>query len=113
MKNTGSEFTSSSIRTTIHIEELDTMNIISLINALKKFEIRRGTPNIMVSDNGSNCIGVERELMHCIHLWNEETIAEHMTYEEIRWVLNPVSVSHMGGFCKRQIKTVGNLMTNR
>ncbi|XP_054758449.2 uncharacterized protein LOC129264572 [Lytechinus pictus] len=46
----------------IHIEILHSMDTDSFINGLERFISRRGRPEVIWSDNGSNFVGAEREL---------------------------------------------------
>ncbi|XP_071085629.1 uncharacterized protein [Haliotis cracherodii] len=91
----------------IHLEKLDSMDTDSFINALRRFEARRGVPDIVRSDNGTNFRGAQKELREAIRAWNHHEIQEHMLQKEIQWMFNPPSASHMGGVWERQIRTEG------
>ncbi|XP_064616927.1 uncharacterized protein LOC135480925 [Liolophura sinensis] len=61
VKRCGYIFTCLTIRA-IHVEKLDSMNTDSFINALKRFESRRGKPEKIRSNNGTNFTSAEKEL---------------------------------------------------
>ena len=111
IKRYGCIFTCCSIRA-IHIEKLDTMETDSFINGFKRFECRRGRPELVRSDNGTNFVGGEREIREAIQLWNQDVIAEHMRQKEITWIFNPPAASHMGGLWERQIRTVRKVLNS-
>ena len=67
---------------------------------------RRGEPRLLRSDNGSNFVGVERELREEIKAWNKKRIQEAMSQRGIRWLFNPPAALHMEGVWERQIRTV-------
>ena len=46
----------------VHLEVLDSMDTDSFINALQRFISRRGCPETICCDNGTNFTGAEREL---------------------------------------------------
>ena len=56
----------------IHIELLPSMDTSSCVMAIERFISRRGTPSIIWSDNGTNFVGAEKELLLCIKNWNAE-----------------------------------------
>ena len=96
----------------IHIEKLDTMDTDSFILALRRFESRRGRPEILRSDNGTNFKGAQRELRDAIRLWNKDQIHEYMLQKEIQWIFNTPTASHMGGVWERQIRTVRKVLNS-
>ncbi|XP_071094883.1 uncharacterized protein [Haliotis cracherodii] len=109
VKRYGCIFTCLTTRA-IHLEKLDSMDTDSFINALRRFEARRGVPDIVRSDNGTNFRGAQNELREAIRAWNHHEIQEHMLQKEIQWMFNPPSASHMGGVWERQIRTVRKVL---
>ena len=91
----------------IHIEKLHSLDADAFLNALIRFISRRGPPEIIRSDNGTNFVAGERELFNCFANWNENhCVAEHLMLKNIKWIFNPPTASHMGGSWERQIRTV-------
>ena len=97
-KRYGCLFTCLSIRA-VHIEKLNTLEADSFLNALFRFSSRRGTPDIIRSDNATNFTAAERELRE---------LRNHLLAHQI--VFNPPAASHMGGVWERQIRTVRKVM---
>ena len=56
----------------IHIELVPSMDTSSCVMAIERFISRRGTPSIIWSDNGTNFVEAEKELLLCIKNWNAE-----------------------------------------
>ncbi|XP_046556878.1 uncharacterized protein LOC124266109 [Haliotis rubra] len=109
VKRYGCLFTCLNTRA-IQLEKLDSMNTDSFINAFKRFQARRGAPELIRSDNGSNFRGAEKELKEAIRDWNQQVIQEHMLQKEITWMFNPPAASHVGGVWERQIRTVRKVL---
>ncbi len=109
VKRYGCLFTCLATRA-IHIETLDSMDTDSFINALRRFESRRGKPEKIRSDNGTNFRGAFRELKEAIKSWNQTKIHDYLTHRDIQWQFNPPTASHMGGVWERQIRTVRKVL---
>ena len=90
----------------IHLELTLSLSTDAFINALQRFMCRRGSPNIIRSDNGTNFVGAQRELKAALTEWNKKTIHQHLLQQNVQWVFNPPAASHMGGVWERQIRTV-------
>ncbi|XP_046583554.1 uncharacterized protein LOC124290772 [Haliotis rubra] len=96
VKRYGCLFTCLTVRA-IHIEKLDSMETDSFINALTRFEARRGKPEIIRSDNGTNFKGANQELKQAIRELDQSKIYNSMLDRDIQWIFNPPTASHMGG----------------
>ena len=71
----------------VHIEVAPKLDIDSCLNAIMRFIARRGKPNTIISDNGKNFVGAEREFAEYVAAWNKEGIEEHLIQRGIRWKL--------------------------
>ena len=109
-------FTCTTIRA-VHIEVLHRLDVPSFLNAFSRFLARRPRPRAIVSDNGTNFVGANADI---IQLWNDmhdhANFAEvRRQYPEIKWMFNTPTASHTGGVFERMIgaaksayyKTVG------
>ena len=111
-KKYGCLFTCLEIRA-IHIEKLDSLEADAFINALIRFSARRGTPELIRSDNGTNFTGAERELRETMQTWNRSPPVEKwFQWRNIEWHFNPPASSHMGGVWERMIRTVRKVLTS-
>ena len=96
----------------VHIEKLDSLETDSFINGLTRFMARRGVPEKIRCDNGSNFVGAHRELRQEISkLHQSSKVTDTLLQRNIKWTFNPPYASHMGGVWERQIRTVRKVMT--
>ena len=109
VKRYGVLFTCMTIRA-IYIEVVHSMDTDSYINAMRRFIARRGNPEEMKSDNGSNFVGSEKELRVAIAEWNQQKIHEFLLQRNIKWIFNPPAGSHHGGVWERCTRTVRKIM---
>ena len=103
VKRYGCLFTCLTTRA-IHIEVAHSMDISSFLCALQRFISRRGKPEILWSDNGTNFHGGNRELRESIAAWNQKKL--------IIWHFNPPTASHMGGVWERMIRSTRRILVN-
>ncbi|XP_068704024.1 uncharacterized protein [Montipora foliosa] len=90
----------------VHIEISHSLDTNSFIDALRRFIARRGSPEIIRSDNGTNFHGGKRELRSALSEWNHQKINAFASQREIKWIFNPPTASHMGGVWERIVQSV-------
>ncbi|XP_068757864.1 uncharacterized protein [Montipora capricornis] len=103
VKRYGIVYTCLTVRA-IQIEVLHSMDTHSFINSFRRFAARRGLPEFVRSDNGTNFVVGNRELREAIEEWNEQQINEFMIQRNVKWVFNPPSASHQGGVWERCVR---------
>lgn len=94
----------------VHIEIAHSLSTDSFLSAFQRFTSRRGTPQKVFSDNGTNLVGGERELKRSIQEWNQSKLNRYMTQKEIDWHFNPPYSSHMGGAWERLIRSIRTIL---
>ena len=104
VKRYGVLFTCLNIRA-IHLEIASSLDTESFINALRRFIARRGQPEQIRSDNGSNFVSGEKELREAVKEWNQSQIHNFLLQRRIKWTFNPPTGSHHGGVWERCIRT--------
>ena len=109
VKRYGCLFTCLTTRA-IHIEVAHSLDTASFVNALQRFISRRGKPKVMYSDNGTNFVGVEREMKEAIVKWNQVQINNYLHQNGVQWKFNPPAASHMGGVWERLIRSVRKVL---
>ena len=90
----------------IHLELSEKLNTDSFINVLRRFISRRGKPNTIQCDNGSNFLGATRELAESLRDLNQDAIGDFALDQGIKWQFNPPEAPHMGGVWERMVQTV-------
>ena len=108
-KRYGVIFTCSTSRA-IHLEVCHSLTTDSCINAIRRFVARRGSVELIRSDNGTNLVGAERELRESIENWNQSKIGRTLQQQNIQWIFNPPASSHFGGFWERLIRSIRKVM---
>ena len=102
-------FTCLTVRA-VHIEVVPEIDTDSCLNAIMRFIARRGKPRTMISDNGTNFVGAEREFAEYVAAWNKERIEEHFIQQGIRWKFNPPAAPHFGGVWERLVRSCKKAM---
>ena len=110
VKRFGCLFTCLSMRA-VHIEIANSLTADSFINALRRFIARRGKPDHIYSENGSNFVGANRILRESLDELNKESLNQFCCQQEIKWTFNPPTASHMGGAWERTILSVRKILT--
>ena len=109
VKRYGCIFTCMTTRA-VHLEIACSLDTDSFINVLRRFICRRGQPEVIRSDNGTNFLGAERELREAVMKLDQDKIAERLRQKEIVWKFNPPAASHMGGVWERMIRSVRKVL---
>ncbi|XP_058814579.1 uncharacterized protein LOC131678438 [Topomyia yanbarensis] len=97
-------FTCLTIRA-VHLEVVSSLSTDSCKKAIRRFIARRGAPQEIYSDNGTNFLGASRELAAEITRINS-TFSSTFTDAHTRWRFNPPGAPHMGGCWERMVRSV-------
>ncbi len=82
----------------VHLELLEDMSTATFLLAFDRFAARRGKPEKVISDNGSNFLGGENELRK---QWDWNTVKNKK--DEITWEFIPPLAPHFGGLHERMV----------
>ena len=102
-------FTCLTVRA-VHIEVVPKIDTDSCLNVIMRFIARRGKPRTMISNNGTNSVGAEREFAEYVAAWNKERIEERLIQQGIRWKFNPPAAPHFGGVWERLVRSCKKAM---
>ena len=93
----------------VHLEIVPALDTSSCVMGIERFIARRGTPSTIWSDNGTNFVGAEKELLACIKSWNgiAPTIFAH---KGVAWKFNPPGAPHNGGSWERLVRNVKRVL---
>ena len=94
----------------VHIEILHTLETESFLNSFRRFIARRGYPEVVFSDNGTNFVGGEAELRRSMNEISEKYVHAYATQRDITWHFNPPAASHMGGVWERMIGVIRRVL---
>lgn len=95
----------------VHIEMLHSLESDTFINALNRFMCRRGIPEKIRSDNGTNFVGAYRELLvEFDKMLKSNRVQNHLLTKGLTWEYNPPYASHAGGVWERVIRSARNIL---
>ncbi|XP_065084488.1 uncharacterized protein LOC135706762 [Ochlerotatus camptorhynchus] len=89
----------------VHLEVAYSLSSESCKMAIRRFIARRGAPQEIYSDQGTNFQGASAELRQQIGAINRD-LAGTFTNAETQWKLNPPYAPHMGGIWERLVRSV-------
>jgi hypothetical protein len=89
----------------VYLETVQSLSTDDFILTLRQFTSRRGPPEDIRCDNGSNFTGADRELTRAIEEWNQQLIVTEMQQRGIRFTFQPPNAPHMAGVWERLVKT--------
>lgn len=89
----------------VHLEVASSMSSESCKLAIRRFIARRGAPQEIYSDNGTNFVGVSKELRAESATVNRR-LAGTFTNRDTQWRFNPPAAPHMGGVWERLVRSV-------
>lgn len=104
-KRYGVLFTCMTIRA-VHIELVPSLTTDSFIMALRRMACRRGWPQNLYSDNGTNLHGAEKELQKSYEDLNQPEIRHEISNRGVTWSFNSPHSPHKGGAWERLIRSV-------
>ncbi|XP_048514357.1 uncharacterized protein LOC125501757 [Athalia rosae] len=93
----------------IHLEAVSELTTAAFLATLRRFVARRGCPQQIHSDNGTNFVGANRELKEVFGFIRKEV--EHSKFQQfvsennIQWSFIPPRSLHMGGLWEAGIKS--------
>ncbi|XP_062706264.1 uncharacterized protein LOC134287709 [Aedes albopictus] len=95
----------------VHLEIAASLSTESCMLALRRFIARRGAPQQIYTDNGTNFVGTERELARQLQDVNQK-MSESFTNANTRWNFIPPASPHMGGAWERMVRAVKTAMSS-
>ena len=78
----------------VHFENVPSMDTSSSVLGKERFCARRGIPSVIWSDNGSNFVASEKELLSNNNNWNQNIVSEALVKKQIKWKFNPPTAPH-------------------
>ncbi|XP_059217400.1 uncharacterized protein LOC131994647 [Stomoxys calcitrans] len=92
----------------IHLELCSSLSAESFLAAFARFVGRRGLPQKIMSDNGTNFVGAERKLRceydEFIRLAAQD-VSNKYTPQGVHWTFIPPNAPHMGGLWEAGVKS--------
>lgn len=93
----------------IHFEVLEGMDTQDILCAIKRFVARRGTPELILSDNAPQFHLVNGCIQELWYKFSEDTAAnKYLAEKEIVWKFTPQNAPWMGGAYERLVQITKN-----
>ena len=103
----------------VHLEIAYDLSTDAFLNAFYRMASRRGLPEEIMSDNGTNFVGADRELRELVNALDQDAIRQRTAEKGVRWRFNPPAAPHFGGSheslvksAKRALNTILNTDVN-
>ena len=88
----------------IHLEVAHSLETDAFLRALTRMISRRGRPNLIVSDNGSNFVGILKAIKGVVEkTYKVDCMSENAG---ISWLFNPPGTPHFNGVSEAMVKLV-------
>ena len=94
----------------VHLEVDHSLEADSFIMALRRFQSRRGNPVRILSDNGTNFVGAERELRESLQEIDPKRVADELSARGVQWIFNPPAAPWFGRAWESLIKSAKRAM---
>jgi hypothetical protein len=102
-------FVSLSVKA-VHLELVTDLKTEAFIACLRRFISRRGHPNVIWSDNGTNFVGANRELQELSDFLERKVTQNHISQfcvaRRIEWRFIPERSPHFGGLWEAAVKSM-------
>ncbi|XP_073725195.1 uncharacterized protein [Misgurnus anguillicaudatus] len=89
----------------VHIDLLHSLDTDSFLMSLRRFIARRGSPVELLSDQGTNFRGGERELREAFQSMSHD-LQKRLAPQKIAFHFNPPASPHFGGVGEREIRSI-------
>ena len=89
----------------VHLEMAFALDSDSFLNAFYRMVNRRGIPQEMLSDNGTNFVGAKKELEELVRNLDQNKIRQSTANKGITWNFMPPLAPHFGGVHEVMIKS--------
>lgn len=92
----------------VHIELVSELTSDAFLASLKRFISRRGKPNNIYSDNGSNYLGANNEINAIYNFLkdNSDVISQGLLFDKVKWHFIPSNSPTFGGLWEAGIKSI-------
>ena len=94
----------------VHIEDAQSLDTESCLAAVTRFIARRGYPNTIISDNGTNFVAAANELKSFVNESDRAKIESDLAQKKIVWKFNPPRAPYFGGVWERLVQSCKKVM---
>ena len=88
-----------------HLEMASSLDTDAFLNAFVRMTARRGWPQQMLSDNGTNFVSASRELRDLVSAIDQDKLQRMTSNKGVSWKWNPPAAPHFGGVFESLMKS--------
>ncbi|XP_066588158.1 uncharacterized protein [Prorops nasuta] len=92
----------------VHLDVVSDLTADGFLAVLRRFTSRRGIPNHLYSDNGSNFVGVKNQLREVFDMFHSDSDKDKFNMfaqnNKIQWHFIPPAAPHFGGLWESSVK---------
>ncbi|XP_065203500.1 uncharacterized protein LOC135833661 [Planococcus citri] len=89
----------------VHLDTVADLSTPAFLACFRRFVSRRGLPQIVYSDNGTNFVGASNELNRQFdRIMRDPAIQNYALVWSIEWRFNPPAAPHMGGLWESAVR---------
>lgn len=88
-----------------HLEMASSLETDAFLNAFIRMTARRGWPTQMLSDNGTNFVGADKEIRELVSQLDHNHLQRMTANHGVNWHWNPPLAPHFGGVFESMIKS--------
>ena len=89
----------------VHLELAADCTTMEFLQVLRRFFALRGAPALMISDNGSQLVGAERELREMIEGLDTDKLREFSAERGMKWQFTTPAAPHQNGCAEALVKS--------
>ncbi len=89
----------------VHLKLAVDCSTMEFLQVLRRFFAIRGTPAVMISDNGTQFVGAEKELKEMVKGWKLEELREFCAEKGMKWRFTTPKAPHHNGCAEALVKT--------
>jgi len=98
----------------VHLESVSNLSAYAFLAALRQFVSRRGLPNSLYSDNGSNFVAVDSDLKEAYALLDsqpaKQKVATYLADHRVSWKRIPARAPNFGGLWETAVRSAKRLL---
>ena len=88
----------------VHLELAVDLSTMEFIQVLRRFFYIRGYPAVLLSDNGSQMVGAERELREMVEGLDSDKLRDFCAERSINWLFTAPAAPHHNGCAEALVK---------
>ena len=89
----------------VHLDLAVDCSTMEFLQVLRRFMAIRGQPSVIVSDNGTQFVGAEKELRAMVEGWNKDELRDFCAERNTEWRFVTPSAPHQNGCAEALVKS--------